>query len=131
MMWRCYNKNSKSYGDYGGRGIKVTKRWHKFENFYFDMGDPPEGMSIERVNNNNGYSKTNCRWATAKEQVRNTRASKLTVEKAVEIIKDINNGLTYKKVCKKFGIKSTGHVYLIVKGRLWPEALEKFKRGVL
>ena len=77
MRERCYNPNNKIYKYYGGRGITICKRWDKFENFYSDMGDRPERMSIERTNNNKGYSPDNCKWATQKEQVRNTRSNQL------------------------------------------------------
>jgi hypothetical protein len=70
---RCTNKNSSDYKDYGGRGIKVCKRWMKFENFYKDVGDPPIGKSLDRINNNKGYFPCNWRWSTNKEQARNRR----------------------------------------------------------
>lgn len=73
---RCLNKNDKSYPQYGGSGITVSSDWMTFENFYEDMGDPPSPKhSIDRIDNNKGYCKGNCRWATAKEQSRNQRTN--------------------------------------------------------
>ncbi len=76
MKTRCYNKNFKQYKDYGGRGIKVYKRWFdSFENFYLDMGDPPEKHSLDRKNNNGNYCKSNCRWSTPSMQNNNSRSN--------------------------------------------------------
>lgn len=70
---RCYNPKSISYKYYGARGIIVCDRWHSFENFYTDMGDPPPNTSIDRINNDGPYAAWNCRWATNKEQRANRR----------------------------------------------------------
>lgn len=78
MKSRVMNKNHKKYHNWGGRGITVTDDWHSFENFYRDMGDPPSKRhSLDRIDNQKGYSKENCRWATAKQQIHNSRKSKL------------------------------------------------------
>lgn len=76
---RCYNTNDIGYKYYGGRGIKICERWWKFSDFLKDMGECPDGLSLERVNNNGNYEPGNCKWATQKEQCNNNRRNvKLT-----------------------------------------------------
>lgn len=79
MIARCYNPNRKEYSKYGGVGLQVETRWHVFSNFYSDMGECPPNFTIERKNNKKGYSSSNCKWASRKEQNRNhSRNRKLT-----------------------------------------------------
>lgn len=74
MLVRCRNKNNHAYPRYGGRGIKVCKRWESFENFYADVGAKPSPKhSLDRIDNNGNYEPSNCRWATMLEQGRNKR----------------------------------------------------------
>ena len=81
MKQRCLNKNNPKYKNYGGRGIKVCEEWLKFDNFYKDMGERPEGKSIDRIDNEKGYFKENCRWATLKQQGRNKRNNRIITYK--------------------------------------------------
>lgn len=83
MKERCLNPKNKGYRIYGGRGITVCKRWMHFENFYADMGERPRGLTLERINNNGNYSPNNCKWATIKEQLRNTRLTTFITFKGV------------------------------------------------
>lgn len=77
-MWeRCTDPENQSYGNYGGRGIKVCDRWADIRNFIADMGPKPKGGSIDRINNNAGYSPDNCRWADRQTQSRNRRTSRI------------------------------------------------------
>jgi hypothetical protein len=88
---RCTNPNNKDYGLYGGREppeapITVCEEWlHSFENFYADMGDPPPGMSLDRIDVNGPYASWNCRWADPVTQRRNQRPKRKRRSKFVEI----------------------------------------------
>lgn len=85
---RCTNPNYRQWNDYGGRGITICERWKDFAAFAADMGERPPGHSIDRIDNDKGYSPENCRWATRKEQQRNQR-------RAVFVIVD---GVRYRAV---------------------------------
>jgi len=114
MRRRCDNPNHKAFPDYGGRGISVCSEWDDFHVFLRDMGPRPNGHSIDRRDNDRGYSPDNCRWATRKEQQRNQRrAVYVTIEgtehraidladmtgmKTDTIVARASKGLTYKEV---------------------------------
>ena len=75
MLQRCTNPNHRAWPSYGGRGITVCKRWlNSFSKFLADMGEKPEGLTLERIKNGKGYSPSNCRWATVSEQNANKRS---------------------------------------------------------
>jgi len=73
MLERCRNKTSYNWKNYGGRDIKVCKRWFKFENFAADMGPFPVGYSIERIDNDGNYEPSNCKWIPRGQQTMNRR----------------------------------------------------------
>ena len=79
MLQRCTNPKNPAYANYGGRGITVCDEWKDFKKFYADMGDRPPGRTLDRVDNSQGYSKDNCRWATCKQQGNNRRSNTVIV----------------------------------------------------
>ena len=84
MMKRCYDPNATRFKDWGGRGISVCERWHTYENFLSDMGQCPDGMSINRKNNDGNYEPGNCDWATSIEQNNNRRDNRILEVGGVE-----------------------------------------------
>lgn len=77
MRRRCDSPNVPCYHLYGGRGIKVCKRWEQFSNFVEDMGERPHGAQIDRIDNDGDYEPSNCKWSTRKEQCRNRKTNKI------------------------------------------------------
>lgn len=97
---RCKNPNNPAYPDYGGRGISICKEWDSsFDSFLHDMGERPNGMTIERKNNNLGYSPDNCIWADRKTQSRNRRSNR--------IISAFGTTMTLREWSLETGIKPT------------------------
>lgn len=77
MIERCSNPLHKSWRSYGGRGIKVCERWKIFIQFHEDMGNRPNGCTLDRIDVNGNYEKSNCRWSTHREQGGNRRHNRI------------------------------------------------------
>jgi hypothetical protein len=99
MMRRCFDSKNKDFARYGGRGITVCEKWKDFKKFQKDMGDRPEGYSLDRIDNDGNYEPSNCRWATRKEQQNNMSCN----------LKFNINGKEYrfKELCEELKIKPT------------------------
>lgn len=120
MKSRCNCSNSTSYRNYGGRGIKICERWNDFLCFYADMGDPPPGTSLDRIDNARDYDPGNCKWSTPKEQSNNRRGNFLVTY--------MDRTQTVTQWAEEYGLSGA-----VLKGRLkldWPmeKALTKPKR---
>jgi hypothetical protein len=90
MKDRCTNKNRADYKYYGEKGIVVCSEWaNSFETFLADMGEPAEGMTLDRIDSNKGYCKNNCKWSTRKEQSRaNSNVRKITIGDTEKLLVD-------------------------------------------
>lgn len=97
MIARCYNTKNVAFKSYGGRGILTSKRWLKFENFYLDMGERPDKKhTLDRRDNNRGYSKSNCRWVTYAQNNRNRRDNRVLMIRGKKYL--------VHEVCEKFNL---------------------------
>ena len=119
MVQRCTNPARNNWHDYGGRGIKVCRRWLKFENFLADMGERPAGTSIGRKNCDGNYSLANCEWQTDTQQNRQRRNSRLDPLKAEAIRRRYAcGGETQRGLGKEYGVSKT-MIRNVVTGRAW------------
>lgn len=127
MLARCRYLERDKANKHIGRGITVCERWKNFENFLADMGERPVGRTLDRIDNEGNYEPGNCRWATAREQARNTRRSKLTFDSAVAVATAHLQGESAATIAVRYGI-SESLPREIVRGRTWPDALAEAKR---
>lgn len=109
MLARCGNPKHAAYHVYGGRGIAVCAEWHSFVQFLEDMGERPKGKTLDRIDNNKGYSKANCRWLTMREQCSNRANNhRITHNGESHIISEwarllgIKEGTIRARVCRGF-----------------------------
>ena len=121
MIQRCHNERNPNFKHYGGRGIVVCDQWRKsFAAFYADVGDRPEGKSLDRIDNDRGYEPGNCRWATQAEQRRNTRTTKLEAHEPEQIRHLRAEGFSRKQIADFFGV-SPRTVLGVENGTIWKE----------
>jgi hypothetical protein len=118
MKQRCTNPKYPGFGRYGGRGIRFCDRWKLFANFLADMGDRPEGKSLDRIDCNGNYEPSNCRWATMTEQQRNRSTNKLTQAKADAIRQRATAGESPRDLAREYGVTAS-LIYVIRDGRIW------------
>lgn len=120
--WSAMLKRCRDVSDlrYGGRGITVCERWYSFSNFLADMGERPRGTSIDRIDVNGNYEPSNCRWATAKEQGRNTRRRKLSLDAAREIRRRHAAGECYCSLAREYKV-TLSSIEHVISGRAWGE----------
>ena len=119
MRQRIFNIYDSNYPNYGGRGLTICDSWDDFANFLKDMGKCPKGLQLERVDNEKGYFPDNCKWVSAKEQQRNRRDTKLSLEKAELIRSEYKKGnISQVQLGKLFGVDNTT-IYKVVHNKRW------------
>jgi hypothetical protein len=119
MIQRCTNPKNDSYYRYGGRGIRVCDRWREsFENFLADMGPRPAGTTLDRRDNDGNYESSNCRWASARQQIVSRTTTILTPDLVQEIRGRREHGESAASIAARIGIR-TAHARAVIAGRAW------------
>jgi hypothetical protein len=101
MLQRCKSPKNRRWKEYGGRGIRVCKRWLKFENFFADMGERPEHHTLNRIDNDGNYEPGNCQWSTVGDQNSNRRK---LIEKRSNVVTSFGETLTIAEWSRRTGI---------------------------
>jgi len=111
MLDRCRYTGNASYRNYGGCGIKVCESWHTFENFYFDMGYPPTGTQLDRIDPDGDYAPENCRWISVSQNANNRRnCNRLTLD---------GRTMTITQWARELGLSATA-LRLRINKHKWP-----------
>lgn len=118
MLKRCGDPNDPGYKYYGGRGITVCDRWLKLENFVGDMGHPEDGMTLDRVDNNSGYRKDNCRWTTMAHQAHNMSSTKLCWADVNAIRSRLDSAAT---LARERGVSAASVLY-VIQNKTWVDS---------
>ena len=130
IVQRCCNPNDMHYPIYGGRGIKICAEWRaSFSAFYRDMGDPPSAKhQIDRIDGDQDYRKENCRWVLPRENQRNRKVVKLSMEKAREIRCSKLAGETNRQLAERFGV-GVDAIEAVLRGKNWNDRMEDLRQG--
>jgi hypothetical protein len=123
MKARCYNNKNEDYYNYGGRGITICNEWLVHPDVFCEWAlknGYKENLSIDRINNDKGYSPENCKWSTPTQQSRNRKGVKLSMEIAKKIRKDfkLNPNKTYKEISKSYSV-GQDTIGLIIRNKIW------------
>ncbi len=119
MRSRCGNPKNRRFATYGARGIAICDRWQDFGNFLADMGEKPPGASIDRIDNDKGYSPENCRWALTREEQARNKTSTVLCEVSATLIRQMSRrGASGPDLAHAFGVTRTMISY-VVRGRSW------------
>jgi len=122
MLARCTDPSHDSYKRYGGKGIAFDPYWLDFKNFLADMGERPEGYTLDRINPDKGYCKANCRWVCPARQQHTRRDAKLTWEKIKEIKHRHAEGFPQSVLAGQFDVDQST-ISRVVNGKRWKAEL--------
>ena len=112
MIRRCHDPKKADYNYYGGRGITVCDRWHDFWKFVEDMEPKPDGLSLDRIDNDKGYSKDNCRWISLKKNCNNRRDNTITTWAGVSLtISEMSDLLEINYSTLRSRVRRTGDIF--------------------